>query len=122
MATGLLRELEEADRETAVAQLRAAKIEWRPFLWDAWSEAALQHGLAPLAEIGFEGLRALTDAHDLDSQARLNAALLLLRRAASLRGSDAGSQLLAHLRRVSADPPFSDHQGLQRELRRLGVR
>jgi hypothetical protein len=122
MATGLLRELEEADRETAVGTLRAAKAEWRPFLWDAWAETALQHGLAPLAEVGLAGLRALTDAHDLDPQARLNAALLLLRRAAALRGSVSGDQLLAHLRRVSAEPPFSNHQGLQRELRRLGVR
>jgi len=124
MATGLLRELDACDRQNALGHLENAAAEWRPFLWDAWVEAALRqgHNLTALAEQGLGGLAKLTKDRNLDRQARLNAALFLLRRAAALRGHDLGAKALEQLQQISTQPPFSDHQGLQRELRRLGVR
>ncbi|HFE43999.1 MAG TPA: hypothetical protein ENJ18_00705 [Nannocystis exedens] len=122
MATGLLRELTPSDRQGALSHLEKAASEWRPFLWDAWVEAALRHDLMALAEQGLAGLAELTETQDQDRQARLNAALFLLRRAAALRGHDLGTKVLEQLQQIAKEPPFSDHHGLQRELRRLGVR
>ena len=75
-----------------------------------------------LAEPALAELDTLMAAEEEGAAIRLNAALLLLRRAASVRNTELGERYLSALAARSAAAPFSEHSGLLREIRRLGAR
>jgi len=122
MAVGLLERLDEDDRAAAFSAARAADVEWQPFLFDAWAEAALSVKRVDLAEPALAELGTLMAAEEENAAVRLNAALLLLRRAASVRNTELGERYLSVLAARSAAAPFAEHSGLLREIRRLGAR
>lgn len=121
MAVGLIARLGDRDRALAFwAAMQATEV-WQPFLFDAWAEAALRTKKLLLAEPALAQLLAVTRADERAVEVRLNAALLLLRRAASVRETEIGARYLRELADLAAGSPFSEHTGLLRELRRLGA-
>ncbi len=121
MAVGLLERLDADDRAASFAAARAAEVGWQPFLFDAWAEAAFRVKRADLAEPALAELEALMAAEGEGAAVRLNAALLLLRRAASVRDTEVGGRYLGVLAERSEATPFREHTGLLREIRRLGA-
>lgn len=121
MAAGLLRELSEEEARAAAERASTAEEAWRPFVLDALAGAA--EGLPRGAPVWSDSIARLMDlATDtrLDTKTRLNAALFALRRASGSRMPER-EEALERLAQVAGGPPFSEHAGLRRELRRLGV-
>lgn len=121
MGIGLLTRLDERDRSVARDAIDGSPATWQPFLLDAWADAAFAVDRMDLAQPAFDGLLDLTRAPELTAEIRLNAALLLLRRAAQARSTPEGMDILQQLAALAKQSPFRDHAGLLRELRRLGV-
>lgn len=118
MALGLLDLLDVEERARALASIRDAPVEWRPFLLDAWAKSALDLGDPGLASTARDGLLALAGDERVAADVRRNAALMLVRRAV---GAAADEERLRGLAALATHPPLSDHPGLLRELRRLGA-
>lgn len=121
MAVGLIAQLGDDDRALAFWAAMQATEAWQPFLFDAWAEAALRKKNVELAEPALEQMLAVMREEDREVEVRLNAALLLLRRAASVRETEVGARYLRELAELSTGAPFREHMGLLRELRRLGA-
>jgi hypothetical protein len=121
LAIGLLARLDEHDRVAAFAAIQASGAAWQPFLLDAWAEEALRLQRPELAEPAFAALLERSQSTSNATDVRLNAALLLLRRAATVRDRAQGANYLHRLAELAEDPPFREQTGLLRELRRLGA-
>lgn len=121
MAVGLLARLDESDRAVAFAALQAADAMWRPNLLGAWAEAAQRLRRAELAEPALAVLLALARDGEQTADVRVNAALTLLRRAASVRTSEQGIGYLERMTELAQHSPFREQTALLRELRRLGA-
>lgn len=119
MALGLVDLLDADERAGVLAAIHDAPPEWRPFLLDAWAKAAQDIDDVPLATAARGTLVTLAGDPRLAAEIRRNAALMLVRRAVAARPTDEAS--LRDLAGLAAHPPLSDHPGLLRELRRLGV-
>lgn len=119
VAIGLLQRLDELERVAAMNAIHLAPPAWRPFLLDAWAGAAPPG--ADLSTLALTNLLGLARAPEHTAEIRLNAALLLLRRAAAARGTSEGVAFLSQLAELGQSPPFRDHTGLMRELRRLSA-
>lgn len=120
LAIGLQQRLDARERALAMAAIAQAPSTWQPFLYDAWAEQALRDAKLELATPALEQQLELAAAGD-SAKVKLDAALLLLRRAAPLRSKDEGMALLRRLAALARQPPLRDHQPLLRELRRLGA-
>jgi len=118
MALGLLDLLDAEERAKTLATVSDAQVDWRPFLLDAWAKSALDLGDPDLASAARGGLLTLAGDARVAADVRRNAALMLVRRAV---GAPADDERLRGLAALAAHPPLSDHPGLLRELRRLGV-
>jgi hypothetical protein len=118
--TGLLAGLtdEEADRILVLA-IQTDPL-WRPFVIDALAGASERLGRAGIWLRALDRLVALMEDMRVEDKTRLNAALFAMRRASAsnLPGREA---LLGRLAAIAASPPFQDHLGLRREIRRLGL-
>lgn len=121
LAIGLQARLEPREHALAFAAIAESPASWQPFLWSAWAEAALAAERMPLALPALDALLTLARESTSSDEVRLNAALLLLRRAAAARGTPERTHFLAELGALTQLPPFRDHTGLMRELRRLGA-
>jgi hypothetical protein len=136
MAVGLLGQLDPAEHSLALDISTRAPEDWRPFLLDAHAEAALRAVRASADEQDRDATRApmeaalcralerLLDAVEnpaCSTHERLNSALMVLRRA-SAWPSERARPYLQRLAATTDAPPFRDHRGLQREIRRLGLR
>lgn len=119
MAAGLLSDLADGEVQSAVQRARNTEG-WRTFILDAIAGAAEPLERSTVWTYAVEQLLSLMQDTNISKQDRLNAALFALRRVSASRfvGRDA---LLARLAQVAAAPPFSEHLGLRRELRRLGL-
>lgn len=128
MAAGILPALQAEELGRALDIAASATEEWRPFLFDAFAEAAgrtwsgkHEDRVLELAwQQAVERLVDAVEAADRTPRERLNSALMALRRAAARRGNG-GGPLIERLARAVAEPPFRDHRALQREARRLGL-
>ncbi|KYF79632.1 hypothetical protein BE20_44410 [Sorangium cellulosum] len=118
--TGLLEGLSESETDVIVSLAMNAEPLWRPFVIDALAGAAERIERGATWARAIEHLLALMEDGLLDEKVRLNAALFALRRASAskIAGRDA---LLARIAAVATAPPFNDHLGLRREIRRLGL-
>ncbi|WP_437780662.1 hypothetical protein [Sorangium sp. So ce1097] len=118
--TGLLEGLSDTETDLLLGLAVSAEPLWRPFVIDALAGAAERIDRDVTWTRAIEHLLALMEDSNLDSKVRLNAALFALRRASASRlsGRDA---LLARIAAAAAGPPFSEHLGLRREIRRLGL-
>jgi hypothetical protein len=129
----VLRELGEAGADEILDLAGKGDPTWHPFVADALAGAAERLG----QRAGWDSwqatwekamerlLRLMEDKHDVldDSvraKLRLNAALFALRRASTPKvpGREA---FLARIAALASEPPFSEHLGLRREVRRLGL-
>lgn len=117
---GVLEGLTDQEAEQILDLAARADPSWRPFVVDALVDAAERAGRDAIWARSIERLLALMQEPHLDDKARLNAALFALRRASASKhaGRDAALSCIAALASV---PPFSDHLGLRREIRRLGL-
>jgi hypothetical protein len=122
MAAGLLSELSDDEVKRAVQSAQSAQNgeeSWRAFILDAIAGAA-EPERSTVWIYAVEQLLSLMQDTSTSKQDRLNAALFALRRASASRfaGREA---LLTRLAQAAAAPPFSEHLGLRRELKRLGL-
>jgi hypothetical protein len=117
---GILEWLTMDDADRILEITGHADPAWRPFVVDALAGAAERLGRDALWTRALDRLVALMQEPQFDDKARLNAALFALRRASAskLSGRDA---LLGRIATLVAAPPFTDHLGLRREIRRLGL-
>lgn len=120
LAIGLQARLDASERELAFVAIEGSPLLWQPFLWGAWAESALGGERMPIARPALDALLELARSASTD-EVRLNAALLLLRRTAQMRGTPERAHFLAALAELGQTPPFRGHPGLTRELRRLGA-
>lgn len=123
MAVGLLSDLSDEEVQRAAQSAQSAQNgekSWRAFILDAIAGAAESLERTAVWTYAVEQLLSLMQDTSVSKQDRLNAALFALRRASASRfaGREA---LLGRLAQVAAAPPFSEHVGLRRELRRLGL-
>jgi hypothetical protein len=109
---------EEVDRVLDIAG--RADPAWRSFVVDALAGAAERLGDDALWTRALERLLAIMQEPQLEDKARLNAALFVLRRASASK-LPARDELLGRVAALAAVPPFTDHLGLRREIRRLGL-
>lgn len=117
---GLLEALTDDDMPQILATAARSDSVWRPFVLDALAGAAERIERGPVFQRALDALLALMEDRALDEKARLNAALFAMRRASAskLPGRDA---LLGRIAAAAVAPPFTDHLGLRREIRRLGL-
>ncbi|WP_437525468.1 hypothetical protein WME79_38575 [Sorangium sp. So ce726] len=118
--TGLLDEIIDDEAEGILDLAASADPQWRPFVVDALAGAAERLSRAEIWVRALDCLLDMMENRQLDDKTRLNAALFALRRASASKtlGRDA---MLGRIASAAAIPPFSDHLGLRREIRRLGV-
>jgi hypothetical protein len=115
--------LEDLDAAAARRVLDLAKSGdpvWFPFVADALAVAAerLDRGLEWKAAM--EHLLELMEDTGADTKVRLNAALFALRRASGTK-IDGAAGLLERVVTLVSRAPFSEHSGLRRDVRRLGL-
>jgi len=126
LAGGLLgdRGLDEAECLRAVGQAAAPdpdlgqdETDWRPFVLGSLAQRAEAAGMTRAWAEAVDRLLDLME-HTAETETCLNSALWALRRLARAGGPEA---LVRRTRfaELAADPPFSDHLGLRREMRRL---
>ncbi|HZF56825.1 MAG TPA: hypothetical protein VE093_49760 [Polyangiaceae bacterium] len=122
MTAGLLPDLSDEEVQRAVQSENWTQNaeDWRAFILDAIAGAAEPLGRSAVWTFALEQLLSLTQDTSASPKDRLNAALFALRRASAARFEGRDS-LLSRLAQVAAAPPFTEHLGLRRELRRLGL-
>lgn len=120
MAAGLLSDLSDDEAISAAERASTAAAAWRPFVLDALAAAAELSIRIPVWEGAMERLLGVMMDVDLDDKVRLNAALFALRRTSGSRLAGR-AEMLGRVAQAALGPPFSEHGGLRRELRRLGL-
>lgn len=123
MAVGLLSDLSDEDVQHAVQTENGAQNteeSWTAFILDALAGAAEPLGRSAVWTFALEQLLSLMQDAHIRPGDRLNAALFALRRASASR-FEGRDFLLSRLAQAAVVPPFTEHLGLRRELRRLGL-
>lgn len=119
MAIGVLEQLSAEESERVTELVRSAALDWRHRDFEALVEAAEKHGLAAPWRAGMDGLLEMCADESVDTENRLRAALLAMRRA-SLSSRPERGEYLQRLASVGSRAPFNQNVALRRELRRLG--
>jgi hypothetical protein len=115
--SGVLGALEPDEQLIVVKEASTAEADWRPWLLGAVAEHS-EHEAVSRGTALDRLLVTMADA-TLDAGARLNAALVALRRISALEGKARTPWQERFMQRVNA-PPHRGHVGLARELIRLG--
>lgn len=126
LAIGVLPMLTPEERAQALQLADLTSPEWRPFLLDAYAEAAARDGAAASArdalhvvwQRALDTLLQTVEDPQRPTRERLQSAFMVLRRSAS--AADAGP-ILKRLAQATSSSPFREHAPLQREIRRLGL-
>ncbi|KFA93008.1 hypothetical protein [Archangium violaceum] len=120
MAIGVLDQLSEEESEGVAALVRFAAPDWRHRDLEALAEAAEKQGRVTPWRASMEGLLSMCADKSVDTENRLRAALLALRRASSSSLPERAGYL-QRLASLGARAPFIQNVALRRELRRLGL-
>ncbi|HVG59968.1 MAG TPA: hypothetical protein VNA24_15535, partial [Hyalangium sp.] len=122
MAAGVLAGLSDEEVLRAIELASAASPEWRHRSWEGLADAAERLGREGPWRMAMDRLLKMASEAQIDTQERLKAALLALRRV-SARSPDHPDRppYLHKLAALVARPPFSQSVAFRRELRRLGV-
>lgn len=122
MAAGVLEGLSDAEALQAVELASAASPEWRHRPLEGLAEAAERLGRDGPWRAAVDRLLEMAGEARLETQERLKAALLAMRRV-SAKAPDHPDRppYLRKLAALVAQPPFSQSVAFRRELRRLGV-
>lgn len=126
LAIGVLPMLTSEERTQALQLADLTSPEWRPFLLDAYAEAAARDDTAASTkdslhlvwQRALDTLLQTVEDPQRPARERLQSAFLVLRRIAS--AADAGP-ILRRLALATSASPFREHAPLQREIRRLGL-
>jgi hypothetical protein len=120
LGAGLLEALTDEQAARILVFADRAEPRWRAHLADAAVGAAERADRDAVWAHAIEHLIALMQDTALPEKVRLDAALFAMRRASAskLPARDPSLQKIATL---AAAPPFTDHLGLRREIRRLGL-
>ena len=128
LPVGVLARFSNTERAELLDLVVKVSPEWRPFLLDAYAEAAERGDASTpvLTETRQEVLRRLLDIvenRDCNQRERLQSAFLIVRRigGSRVRRSEFDDTWLGRLPALMDEPPFREHQPLQREVRRLGL-
>lgn len=116
LAVGVLGALEPDEQLIVVKEASTAEADWRPWLLGAVAEHS-EHEIVRATALDLL-LVTMADV-TLEAGARLNAALVALRRISALEGKARTPWQERFMQRVNA-PPHRGHVGLARELIRLG--
>lgn len=120
MAVGILDQLPDEDAQRVAALARDAKPNWRHRAFEALAEMAEKHRRPEPWRAAMDELWTMCMDEDLDSQERLRAALLMLRRASASTWTER-TEFLQRLASLVHRAPFDQNVPLRRELRRLGM-
>ncbi|HYO52422.1 hypothetical protein [Archangium sp.] len=120
MAIGVLDQLSGEESERVPGLVRSAAPDWRHREFEALVEAAEKHGLAAPWRAAMDGLLEMCADESVDTESRLRAALLAMRRASSSSRPER-AEYLQRLASLGSHAPFNQNVALRRELRRLGL-
>ena len=120
MAIGVLDRLSGEESEQVSGLVRSSAPDWRHRDFEALVEAAEKHGLAAPWRAAMDGLLEMCADEAVDTDDRLRAALLAMRRASSSSRPER-AEYLQRLASLGAQAPFNQNVALRRELRRLGL-
>jgi hypothetical protein len=122
MAAGVLEGLSDAEAVRAIELASAARPEWRHRSLGGLAEAAERLDREGPWRVAVDGLLEMAGEARLETQERLKAALVAMRRVSTKSPNHPDRpSYLQKLAALVSQPPFNQNVAFRRELRRLGV-